>query len=306
MSTHSFRRALSPCLLAILAAAFVRPRLEAADDLTLVFGVYTSDKPTDMYRMFKPTLIALEENVARKLSRPVQIRLKVFNTYDAARKALVEEEVDFVRFGPASYVLAKKENPGLHLLVIEEQEGQYTFKGVIFTREESGIKSVGDLRGKSFAFGDPDSTIGRYLAQAFFVNAGVYSKDLSRFEHLDRHDRVVEAVVSGKFDAGVAKESSFEKMKHKGLKVLETFDNITKPWVARSRLDPVIVSALRDGLASVKDQKVLDAMGEKTTGFNAKEATDDKYDAVRVGMKKSDEFAKGPKSASAEGPQPGN
>src|SRR5688572_11501224 len=125
MSTHTFTRALSTCLLASLAATSAAPRLEAVDSLTLVFGVYTSDKPTDMYRMFKPALIALEENVARTLSQPVQIRLKVFNSYDAARKALVDEEVDFVRFGPASYVLAKEEKPGLHLLVIEEQEGQY-------------------------------------------------------------------------------------------------------------------------------------------------------------------------------------
>ena len=119
----------------------------AEKPLALSFGVYTSDKPTDMYRSFKPILVLLEESLSKTISRPVQIKLRVFNTYDAARKALVANEVDFVRFGPSSYILAKQENPGVQLIAIEEQEGALSFKGVIFTRKDSGIRALADLRG---------------------------------------------------------------------------------------------------------------------------------------------------------------
>jgi phosphate/phosphite/phosphonate ABC transporter binding protein len=286
--------------LPVLCLFLVAGQAAADEPLQLTFGVYTSDKPTDMYRMFKPILVHLEGVMTKDLARPVKIKLRVFNSYDAARKALVSEEVDFVRFGPSSYILAKDENPGVVLLAIEEQEGQFAFKGVIFARNDSGIDRIEDLRGKSFAFGDPDSTIGRYLSQAYLVNKGIYAKDLLKYQYLDRHDRVVAAVLGGDFDAGAAKESTFNKFRDQspGLKALETFDNVTKPWVARSKLEPRLCEVVRKALFALKDKKVLDAMGEKITGFV--EAKDEMYKEVRIGMEKSSEFLKGPPPAGAK------
>jgi phosphonate transport system substrate-binding protein len=260
----------------------------AGGPLALGFGVYTSDKPTDMYRSFKPILVILEDSLSKSLSRPVQIKLRVFNTYDAARKALVADEVDFVRFGPSSYILAKEENPGVQLIAIEEQEGSLSFRGVIFTRNDTGIRTLADLRGRSFAFGDPDSTIGRYLSQALLVEQGIHARDLSKFQYLGRHDRVVAAVLSRDFDAGACKDSSFLKARDQGLVELKDFPNVTKPWVVRSKLDPALVKEIRKALLQIKDKKALDAIGEKITGFA--EAKDEMYQSVRDGMKASDEF----------------
>ena len=273
----------------VLAVSTALPAAEKP--LALDFGVYTSDKPTDMYRSFKPILVILEESLSKTLARPVQIKLRVFNTYDAARKALVSDEVDFVRFGPSSYILAKQENPGVQLVAIEEQEGALSFKGVIFTRKDTGIRALADIRGRSFAFGDSDSTTGRYLSQAYLVEQGIYAKDLSKFQYLGRHDRVVAAVLAGDFDAGACKISSFEKARDQGLLDLHHFDNVTKPWVVRSKLDAALTGEIRKALLAIKDKKALDAIGEKITGFA--EAKDEMYDMVRFGMKKSDEFVKG-------------
>ena len=281
--------------LTLLAAAIFSTRsvLRSEDALQLSFGVYTSDKPTDMYRAFKPTLLYLEEALTKALARPTQVKLRVFTTYESAREALLKEELDFARFGPSSFIIAHEKNQAIRILAIEEQEGQYLFKGVIFTRENSGVNAIKDLKGKAFAFGDPDSTIGRYLSQSFLVSEGIYAKDLSKFEYLDRHDKVVDAVLSGKFDAGAAKEGTLAKFKDKGLKVLQTFDNITKPWVARSKLETKIGDAVQKCLAELKDKKVLDAIGEKITGFNVELAKVEMYEPVRKGMKKSEEFEKG-------------
>jgi len=275
----------------VLLATTALPAAAAEKPLALSFGVYTSDKPTDMYRSFKPILVLLEESLSKATSRPVQIKLRVFNTYDAARKALVADEVDFVRFGPSSYILAKQENPGVQLIAIEEQEGALSFKGVIFTRKDSGIRALADLRGRSFAFGDSDSTTGRYLSQAYLVEQGIYARDLSKYQYLGRHDRVVAAVLAGDFEAGACKVSSFDKAKDQGLVDLHYFDNVTKPWVVRSKLDPSLTGEIRKALLAIKDKKALDAIGEKITGFA--EAKDEMYESVRFGMKKSDEFMKG-------------
>lgn len=294
-------RHISPARLASIAAMILSffGGARSEDALQLNFGVYTSDKPTDMYRAFKPILLELEAGLKKEFSRTTQIKLRVFTTYEAAREAILKEEVDFARFGPSSFILALEKNPAVRLLVIEEQEGQHTFKGVIFTRDNSGVQDIKDLKGKSFAFGDPDSTIGRYLSQSYLVGAGIYARDLSKFEYLDRHDKVVDSVLAGKFDAGVAKEGTLAKFKDKGIKVLQTFDNVTKPWVARSKLEPKIGDAIQKCLGALKDKKALDSIGEKITGFNVQYAKSEIYDPVRKGMKEAEKFVKGPSTQPA-------
>ncbi len=294
-------RHISPARLASIAAMILSffGGARSEDALQLNFGIYTSDKPTDMYRAFKPVLLELENALTKELSRTTQIKLRVFTTYEAAREALLKEEVDFARLGPSSFILALEKNPAVRLLVIEEQEGQHTFKGVIFTRENSGVQEIKDLKGKSFAFGDPDSTIGRYLSQSYLVSAGIYARDLSKFEYLDRHDKVVDSVLAGKFDAGVAKEGTVAKFKNKGVKVLETFENVTKPWVARSKLEAKIGDTIQKCLGALKDKKALDSIGEKITGFDVEHAKSEIFEPVRIGMKKAEEFAKGPSTQPA-------
>ena len=82
--------------------------------------------------------------------------------------------------------------------------------------------------------------------------------------------------------------SSFDKAKDQGLVDLHYFDNVTKPWVVRSKLDPSLTGEIRKALLAIKDKKALDAIGEKITGFA--EAKDEMYESVRFGMRKSDEF----------------
>ncbi len=260
-----------------------------AETLHLSFGVYTSDKPTVMYRMFKPILSHLESKASRKLNRRVKIKLRIYKSYDSANNALVSGKIDFVRFGPASYVIAKKENPRISLLAVEQRSNDprkaKTFYGVIFARKDSGIESLADLKGKTFAFGDEFSTIGRYLSQATLLDAGVCSRDLAGYAYLGRHDKVVTSVLHGKFAAGAAKESTYRKYAGNDLVVLRRFKNVTKPWVARAGLDPAVKLALRSGLLSIEDPKILGAISSKLVGFGMVE--DSEYEDVRQDMQES-------------------
>jgi phosphonate transport system substrate-binding protein len=261
--------------------------------LKLSFGVYATDKPTEMYRQFKPAVLYLESYLSENLSRSVQVKFHIFRSYDSAREALVAGDLDFARFGPGSYILAQEQaisrGRTITLLAMEQESGKLSFNGVIFTRVDSGIDSIAMLRGRTFAFADRTSTIGRYLSQELLLNSGIRGSDLERYEYLERHDQVVGAVLAGKFDAGAAKEETFLKFKDKGLKALVNFPNVTKPWVGRGDLDPQVTAAIRQGLLTLKDQKVLDALGGKITGFAP--ASDNMYHEVRTGMEKAKLFS---------------
>jgi len=123
---------------------------------------------------------------------------------------------------------------------------------------------VSELKGKRFAFGDEKSTIGRYLSQQYLLQHGITAAGLANYQYLGRHDRVGYAVAAGEFDAGALKESTYKKLLQKGvlLRPIATFQNVTKPWVARSGLSERVFSALRLALLEYKDPVGLKALGK--------------------------------------------
>ena len=253
---------------------------------TITFGVYTSDKPTAMYQKFKSIIDYLQDRITQNGSNAT-VKLKIFPSYTAAVDALVEGNVDFMRFGPASYIMAKDRDENIRLLAMEHKKNKKRFYGVFIVAKNSPINTIKELKGKSFAFGNKNSTIGRYLSQAELVKAGVRSADLTKYDYLGRHDKVALAVAVGNYDAGVVKENTFKKYaESKNLKKIAKFPNVTKPWAVRSGFDDNLFAILQQGLLELKDKKTLKAL--KQDGFLVAEDSD--YDFVRKGMRLSEEF----------------
>lgn len=253
------------------------------------FGIYTSDKPSDMYKKFKSVINYLEKDL-KSNGIEAKIKLKIYPTYDAAIDGLAKGEYDFARFGPASYILAKEKNKNIKLLVMEINKGKKVFNGVFFTHKDSNIKNLADLKGKAFAFGSDKSTIGRFLSQAELLKNGISSKELKSFKYLGRHDKVALAVLNQDFDAGVVKEKTFNKYKnkypHKPLAMIKVFDNVTKPWVVKEGMSDKLYNVLKFSMINLKDKKVLKVF--KGDGFV--EANDKEYNFVREGMNLSKRF----------------
>jgi phosphonate transport system substrate-binding protein len=248
------------------------------------FGYYTSDNVRAVYKKFTPVRQYLQEQLGH-MGMQVSIQNKIYHSYSEANDALVKGECDFFRFGPASYVIAKERNPQVQLIAIEHKQGEKRSTGAIVVRNESRFKSLADLKGATFAFGDEFSTIGRYLAQAELVKAGIHVAELEDFEYLGRHDWVARAVLEGKFEAGAVNSGTLKKA-GEGLRALVTFPNVSRPWVARSGLEPKVLAALKTALLGLKDPAVLEALEED--GFL--ETDDSDFQFVREGMKLAEQF----------------
>ena len=268
-------------------------------EIKLTFGLYTADKPTVMVANFRPILNHLEDKLTEQFSEEVHIRLQVFSTYEKGVEAIVTGEVDFTQLGPASYVFAKNDEPGLKILAMENQKGQKIFKGIICIREDSPIKSIKDLKGKSFAFGNSRSTIGRYLSQNYMMSEGIYADDLIDFSYLGRHDTVGTAVNAGDYDAGALKEGTFNKLIARGakLKKLVEFDNVTKPWVARKGLNEIISSAISKALLELNEGEILKGISKQ--GFLPGDDSD--YENTRQAIKRNDHFTSNIKEKTISG-----
>lgn len=261
---------------------------QASAEVTIKFGVYATDTRSAVESKLRPILGALETDMTKRMGEPVRITIQVAGTYEKGLEDLVKGRVDFARLGPASYVLGKDANPGLTILAMENSKGSKTFNGIIAVAKDSSIKDASELKGKSFAFGDDQSTIGRYLSQLYLMENGVRAGDLSGFEYLGKHDKVGIAVGRGQFDAGALKESTFKKLVKKGvpIRALASFPNVTKPWVARSGFPSNLESALRQAFLDMKDPAALKAL--KKDGFF--EGSDDDYAVIRKSMAQNKKF----------------
>ena len=262
----------------------------ASAEVGLNFGVYASDKPTTMVKKFKPILNDLEQAMSRALDEPVSIRMQVSSSYENGIRAIASGKVDFARLGPASYVEALEMDSAIRLLAMESKNGSKRFNGVICASSANQVQSVNELKGKRFAFGDERSTIGRYLSQQYLLQHGVTAADLATYKYLGRHDRVGYAVAAGEFDAGALKESTFNKLLKKGvvLRPIATFQNVTKPWVARSGMSERVFSALRLALFEYKDPEGLKALGKD--GFVAGSEGD--FSPIVTAVRNNPEFFK--------------
>ncbi len=264
----------------------------AHSQIALNFGLYATDKPTVIVKNFRPIINYLEARLHEKLNDNVQINIQVASSYEKGIDVLAQGKVDFARFGPASYIEVKERNNKIRILAIESNNGSKRFKGIICVHAESHLATVQDLKGKSFAFGDQLSTIGRYLSQQYLADHGIRATDLSTYHYLGRHDKVGHAVGLGQYDAGALKENTFDKLKKQGvpIKALADFQNVTKPWIASSTLDTNIYMALQESLLELKNIEILKTL--KMDGFVV--GSDNDYEIIRKAILENNNFFTSP------------
>jgi phosphonate transport system substrate-binding protein len=200
---------------------------------------------------------ALQEYFAKQFG--VQVRLFTATDYAGIIEAVKSKRVELAFFGPASYARAFEVTDGnVEPLVIEADiNGVAAYRAVMIVRKDSPAQKIEDLRGKTLAFVDPNSTSGFVAPNFFLSKAGTPANTyFSRTGFAGSHDNVALAIVNGQYDAGVvwyrsATDSVFQRMWDKNLiakdsvRVVWTSPDIPEsPWAARKDLP----QAMRDDL----------------------------------------------------------
>ncbi len=252
----------------------------------LNFGIYVhKETPTERLFTFAPVLKHLDAELSKRLQQPVRTDFVVFRSYDLAMDALLNGEVDFLRFGASSYVIAKVKRPDVSILAAQKHRD---FNGVIFTQAtNSRLRTLQDLKGKSIAFGHTNSTTGSQLARCFLAENGFRASDFPNraTNYLANHAAVASAVEQGRFDAGAAKESFVET--NLNLRILGKYPNVGMVWVARPNFDAKAQNAIRGSLLATRSQ-LLRELEDEVTGFENK--TDSDFNSLRKKMAETEKF----------------
>jgi phosphonate transport system substrate-binding protein len=225
----------------------------------------------------------------------MEVQPFVATDYTGVVEALRVNKLDIAFLTPASYVLAKSE-ANVRVVLKSERRGSPFYYAAIITRADSGIKRLEDLRGKTFAFGDPLSTSANVFPRKMFHERGIDPvRDFKQILYSGGHDATVLAVLNRKVDAGATYANSPDSHDAAWTRYLKDPDDVTKiRAIAYSEPIPadnlVINASLDDRIARKVEEIFLelsrDEKGKKMLrdlyqidGFVP--ATDKDYDLVR-------------------------
>lgn len=143
------------------------------------------------------------EEVSDLLSTHLHMRVQpyVASDYAGVIEAMRAHKIDVAFFPPAAYVLAER-NADARVLLESMFNGHRYYYSDIITTTNSGIHKLSDLKGKRFAFVDPDSTSGAIYPKVMLLDAGIVpERDFRALEYAGGHDAAVLALLNGKVDA---------------------------------------------------------------------------------------------------------
>jgi len=196
------------------------------------------ENPTELLRIYTPFV----QYLARELGLKVQFTPVV--DYAATVQGLAAKKLDLVWYGGFTSVQAVRRTQGQATRLALRQEDA-EFKSVFIARPGLGIKSLSDLKGKTFAFGSVGSTSGHLMPRSFLLKAKVNpERDLRQVAYSGAHDATVLWVESGKVEAGAVNFLVWIKLvatKKVDLSKVDVFYT-TPPyvdyvWTARGDLD---------------------------------------------------------------------
>jgi len=209
------------------------------------------EAPTELQRKFAPLGKYLEDKTGMK------VQFTPVTDYAATVEGLAAGKLDLVWYGGFTFVQANIRTKGGAIPLVQRVEDE-KFRSVFITRAGSGIKALGDLKGKDFTFGSVSSTSGHLMPRFFMMKAGINpDKDL-RVAFSGAHDATAFQVAGGKVDAGALNISVWEKLvNEKRIDTEQVSVFYTTPpyydynWTVRGDLDPKIVTKIKEAFLAL-------------------------------------------------------
>ncbi len=124
-------------------------------------------------------------------------------SYNAEIEAMRAGKLEFGEFGPLGYVLAHQIANAQAVATFTDPSGAPdTYTASIVTGKDSGIKTLKDVTGHSFAYSDPASTSGHLFPAFGLQKAGIDPDKGVKGIYAGSHTASYEAVKNHKVDAG--------------------------------------------------------------------------------------------------------
>jgi len=148
-------------------------------------------------------ILASGEELAKMVSERTgyDVTSNVATSFAAVIEAMGAGNADIGWLNTFGYILAH-EKYGVDVALATQRFGTTTYKGQINIRNDSGIESLEDLKGKTFCRPDPLSTSGWIIPSITLAANGIDPENDIEVVDVGSHNNVVAAVYNGECDAG--------------------------------------------------------------------------------------------------------
>ena len=255
----------------------------AQETKVLRVGAIPSEDSQKVRAAYKPLVDYLEKQTGMK------VELFVATDYSGVIEAMRSGKLDVAYFGPFSYIMAA-DKANAEAFAVEQKKGSGTsYRSIVITSPESGINSLEDLKGHSFAFVDPASTSGNLVPRSFLKKKGIDpDQDFKSVIYAGGHDACELAVKNHKVDAAADADDNYDLMKANGLisdkdiKVIFTSDPIpNSPWAWRKDLPEDLKAKIKTAFLNMA-QNDPSGMGKIGKGIEQYVETNDAaYNGIR-------------------------
>ena len=256
----------------VLPLAVQAAEHDSARDLQL--GSVAMDIPAEMVKRLTP----LTQYLSKKSG--ITVNFRASPNLGSAVEDLGTNNTQIAYLTPAAYIEAHEKYDAIPL-VTPLNKGKSSFTLMIAVQKDSPIKTVSDLRGKKFAFGDKKAL----LQPAVVISSGINLEEFASYDYLNHYDNIAKAVINGDFDAGIIKNTIVDKFADKGLRVIYT--SVPLPsyiFAVNKNLPARTITKLKKAMLALKadtdeHKAILTAIENGYDGFEI--AKDKDYDGIR-------------------------
>jgi len=273
------RRLAIQLLAAAPLAASLPLHAQGKDPAKLRVALLPDENAASIIQNAQPLKRHLEQTLRK------DIEITVTTDYSSMIEAMRFGRIEVAYFGPFSYVLAKSKAPTIEPFAVGVERGSPTYQSVLIATAGGPVKTLADVRGKPFGFGDQASTSSHLAPRAHLLKKYQLDGEKDyRPVHLGTHDAVARAVQAGQVPAGALSKPILDSLITRGivdgsrivqLDLSAPIPNY--PVVMQSDLNPALKQAIRTAFLDMKDKDIL-----KSFRVEAFAPTDDKaYDVLR-------------------------
>jgi len=272
------RQSITVVLFALIV--FTAPSIEAASGKIIV-GVVPEVNLVKQMDRFVP----LSDYLDKKTGYDVEI--KPLSNYGNLYEEMRDGNVDAGFFGSFVYCMTRARIGVIPIARPVLPGGRSTYSGILFVRNDVGIKKSSDLKGKTIALADP-ATSGGYLAQKdYLAGKGINIDKDMKIVWVGSHEAAIRAVMSHQAEVGGAKDSIVKKYRKEN-KVFDTLIEIINETPSGKGF-PDNTFAVRKGLEQVKIDALKKALLHMDTDPEGKKVLQ-RFGAVRFIPTSDDDF----------------
>jgi len=206
----------------------------------------------------------------------LDVKPKAFTQYKDIIDGFARPGLDGAFLGSFACALAHRKFGAEPVARVEGLDGSSLHHGLLFVRQDSGIKTAKDMKGKRLAFVDSQTVAGYLLPLVYLRSHGIknYKAFFGETYFAGTHEDVIYDVLEGKADIGAVKSSVYHELADQDsriqwkLKILSRSPDVPETtFVLRRDLVPSVRTSIGDALLTMHDdpkgREVLKVFGAR-------------------------------------------